>query len=138
MWLRLRLKLRLLGFRVVDVVVAPLRWNEHRLNTKRAHQLALARVTGEAQVEIAKILGTHLVTLIEKVTEPQKETTRILQTWLEGFKVTQAPTTTAVTDKDEYDVEMQAAMEHAGVDASNPLSVMKWLDREGALTSTME
>lgn len=128
-------KFRLLRHAFVDTIAAPFVWNTARIAAKRAHQLALARVSGEAQVEIAKILGKELVTLIEKVTEPQKETTRILQTWLEGFKVTSPPTTTAMGEKDEYDLEMQQAMEKAGVDAANPAAVMRWLERESLMTT---
>lgn len=137
MWLRLRLKLRLLGFRISAALVAPLRYNEQRLNTKRAHAIALARLSIDANAEVLKTLGTTLITIVDRQSKAQEAHADVLKTWLEGFKVTQAPTTTAVTDKDEYDSEMQAAMEKDGLDAANPLSVMKWLERESVM-STMD
>lgn len=135
MWLRLRLKLRLLGFRISAALAAPLRYNERRLNVKRAHAIALARLSIDANAEVLKTLGTTLITIVDRQSKAQEAHADVLKTWLEGFKVTQAPTTTAVTDKDEYDFEMTAAMEKEGIDAANPASVMRWLERESVMST---
>lgn len=135
MWLSLRLKLRLLGFRISAAFAAPLRWNERRINAKRQHQLALQQLHIDASTKVLETLGTALITIVDRQSKAQEAQSEVLKTWLEGFKVTSPPTTTAVTDKDEYDIEMAQAMERDGIDANNPANVMKWLERESMMAT---
>lgn len=135
MWLTLRLKLRLLGFRISAALVAPLRWNERRINSKRQHQIALQQLQVDANAKVLEVLGNTLITIVDRTAKAQEAQSEVLKTWLDGFKVTSPPTTTAVTDKDEYALEMQQAMEKDGINAANPASVMKWLERESLMTT---
>jgi hypothetical protein len=131
----LTLKWRALRHAVVDAIAAPFLWNTARIATKRAHQIALARLSIDANADILKTLGTTLVTIVDRQSQAQEAQSKVLMTWLESFKVHELPKTTAVTDRDEYDAEMQQLMDRDGINAGNPADVMKWLEHEAKMAT---
>lgn len=128
--LRLSLKLRVVGYFAVDILAAPARWNARRIAAKREHEIALATISANAQADAFKAIGETLIAVVDRTARSHEAQSAVLQTWLEGFKVTQPTSTSAMTDKDEYDLEMQQELAKAGVDVASPSAVMQWLDQQ--------
>lgn len=100
--------------RFVDMLCAPWRaWTKY--------QLAKMRVHAEISAKPLEIM----LNIVREQADVQREQTRVLQTWLDGFRVHETPTSTVIRDEDE----VAAEREREGI--SN-MEVLRALDAEAA------
>lgn len=52
------------------------------------------------QAEFQQQALTTIANIVQRFTESQDNTNKVLQTWLEGFKVTELPKSTVIHDED--------------------------------------
>lgn len=93
-------------------------WNPFK--SRRDHELRLAQLHAETQKHLADTiaaLGTQQAAALEKVgtmvgeiAKGQQKSAEVLQTWLEGFKVMEMPTSSVVTEEDEVRTTVSRAL----------------------------
>lgn len=93
-------------------------WNPFK--AKRDHELRMAQLAAENQrfmVEALTQLGSQQAASLEKVgemvktiSEAQLKSASVLQTWLEGFKVMEAPESSTVRDEDEVRMSIERTL----------------------------
>jgi hypothetical protein len=66
-----------------------------------AYQLAKLQLTVNAQSRPMELM----LSMVQEMANAQRAQTAVLQTWLEGFKVTELPSSTHVRDEDEVAAE---------------------------------
>jgi len=87
----------------------PLHAWDTRVERRRQHELALARVNSEAFATALSTINAQNAQLMTEVVKSSQEASKVLQQWLEGFKVVEMPThpTTAMTDELEAILERE-------------------------------
>lgn len=87
----------------------PLRAWDARVERRRSHELALARVQSEAFATALTTINQQNASLMTEVVKSSQEASKVLQQWLDGFKVVEMPKhgSTAVTDEVEALLERE-------------------------------
>lgn len=98
-------------------------WNPWK--ARREHEIRMAQLHAENQRFMLEALTrmaeqqanslTKVGEMVERISEAQLKSANVLQTWLEGFKVAEAPESSTIRDEDE----VRAAVERA-IYADNP------------------
>lgn len=96
-------------------ISAPFRWWDTRVEKRRAHELALARANSEAFANALTTINAQNAQLMTEVVKSSQEASKVLQQWLDGFKVVEMPKhgSTAVTDEVEALLERERKMDTA-------------------------
>lgn len=82
--------------RFLAIFAAPWRaWTTYRLDRLRI------------QADIAARPLETVLSMVKEMADAQREQTKVLQTWLEGFKVSEVPTSTVIRDEDEVEAERE-------------------------------
>jgi hypothetical protein len=91
--------------RILDVLASPWRaWSQYRLER--------LRIITDAQNAPVREMASAM-----------REQTKVLQTWLEGFKVAEVPTSSVVRDEDEV-----ASERERGAKALNPAQITRMFE----------
>src|ERR1044072_3445242 len=92
---------RMLWLDFLAVLRWPLTYWERRVEAKRRHELAMATVAAESNARVLEAMGKLMVDSNAQILEVARSSNQTIQTWLEGFKVTELPSSTTVTEADE-------------------------------------
>jgi len=74
----------------------------HPWNSWKAYRLERLRIQTEAQTKPFEAM----VDLVKEVMAAQREQTKVFESWLDMFRVKDVPSSTVVTDQDEYMMEL--------------------------------
>ncbi len=107
-------------------------WQNH-VHAKRAHELQLMEVQASVMTNALVAVNQQNTALMTEVAKGSQESAKVLQQWLEGFKVVEMPKqgTTAMTDELEAVLERErritADIPVQALPASLPADTVAWL-----------
>lgn len=104
------LRLRLLWLVVTSPFLAPARYFERKAAARRAHELALAEITANANARVFEAIGKSNTEMVREMAAANAASAKVMQTWLDGFKTTEIPSSTTITEAKELGWEGDEAV----------------------------